>query len=378
MIIRGWKCFFVVLGVLFCAGVQGAFLLSSEAVQLTDQVSHSVWQADVPLGKEVDQIGLHQLTPLKPLDPVLLYLPGTNMNGAPSIVDERHNLLMYLTNRGITTYAMNYRTAAIPADYDGDLKFMRDWNFDLFVQDAVLAFNFIKRRHPNQPVFVAGFSRGASYAYALTGQVPAAGLVVLDGSFKGFREAEFDRQSALRKLDAEGQYASILSKRRGWANRQALMAQVTNDVAGPAMDPKYETIGEQLKQTLYHAWGPGALTNPVDGMSDVRILAQLMLGYDRFFPLIQDVDGAEIKHLKNASTHLDDHFGKLNLPLIYFGATNLGADHVLNGVYSAGNAGASKVELHVLENYGHLDVIIGTHAVNDVFAVVHRWIQAAR
>ncbi|XOV88224.1 MAG: hypothetical protein ACFHX7_25250 [Pseudomonadota bacterium] len=40
---------------------------------------------------------------------------------------------------------------------------------------------------------VAGFSRGISYAYALAGQREFDGLIALDGSFKQFRPAGFDR-----------------------------------------------------------------------------------------------------------------------------------------------------------------------------------------
>jgi hypothetical protein len=101
-----------------------------------------------------------------------------------------------------------------------------------------------------------------------------------------------------------------------------------------------------------------------------------MLGYDRFFPEIQNIEGERLASMADdpAST-LDDHFGNLGIPVLYFGATGLGIDHLLNGIYSAGKGGASATEIHVLENYGHLDVLVANNAPAEVFDVILRWLN---
>ena len=374
------KFLIVVMGVLYGAAIHADFRLVQETARLNPDavVAETVWQAEVQPGEKFDRIRLHQLADPARLDkqgPVLLYLPGTNMNSVPRIHSARHNFLVYLATQGVTTYGLDYRTAAIPADYSGETGFMQHWDFAAFVADAQLAFEFVQAKHSGQPVYVAGFSRGASYAYALVGQVAAAGLIVLDGSFKQYREVPYDKQAALIKFEKSGKFATILSERRGWQNRQEMMRQVIDEPASPALDPAYTTIGEQLTQTLYRAWGPGAMANPVDGVSDIQVLGQLLLGYDRFFPTIQNIDGKAIASSVDAPTSLDDHFGDLGIPLIYFGATNLGTDHILNSIYSAGESGATSVELHVLENYGHLDVLVGEQAADEVFAVARDWLN---
>jgi len=377
---------FVLVGALYCTASHADFRLVQEATRLNtgSTLTETVWQAEVKPGHKFDRIRLHQLhQPTQASQgqgsdksgPVLLYLPGTNMNSVPSITSARHNFLVYLATQGVMTYGLDYRTAAIPAAYAGDTGFMQHWDFAAFVADAQLTFEFVQAQHPGQSVYVAGFSRGASFAYALVGQVPAAGLIVLDGSFKKYREEAYDPKVALTKLNASGQFATILSQRRGWENRQMMMQMVIDDPASAALDPAYATIGEQLTQTLYRAWGPGALANAVDGVSDIQTLAQLLRGYDRFFPTIQDIDREVIASTLDAETGLDDHFGKLGIPLIFFGATNLGTDHILNSVYSAGESGATSVELHVLENYGHLDVLVGERAADEVFAVALDWLN---
>lgn len=398
MIVGLSKFLLIVIAVLYGAVLHADFRLVQEVVRLNPDsvVTETVWQAEVKPGETFDVIRLHQLDRLDLLDlldpvdkldeldnrqasdktgPVLLYLPGTNMSSVPSIHSARHNLLVYLAQEGVTTYGLDYRTAAIPAEYSGDMGFMLQWDFATFVADAQLAFEFVQAKHPEQAVYVAGFSRGASYAYALVGQVPAAGLIVLDGSFKKFREVPYDKEAALSKLMGRDKFATVLSQRRGWENRQMMMRQVIDDPAFPALDPAYTTIGEQLTQTLYSAWGPGAMANPVDGVSNIQTLAQLLMGYDRFFPTIQTIDSAAISSTFDAETELDDHFGALAIPLIYFGATNLGTNNILNGVYSAGESGATSVELHILENYGHLDVLVGERAADEVFAVVLAWLN---
>jgi hypothetical protein len=61
--------------------------------------------------------------------------------------------------------------------------------------------------------------------------------------------------------------------------------------------------------------------------------------------------------------------------VLYFGNTNMGADWLLNGIYSAGKSGSKDVTINVLERYGHLDVIVGEHARQDVFEPARAWME---
>jgi hypothetical protein len=336
---------------------------------------YAYWTAKVSPGGRFDQVGLHRFGQADGNGAVVLYLPGTNMNSRPTDLEEQHNLLLYLANRDVVVYGLDYRTASVPIDYAGDVGFFRDWTMSRFVDDAQLAFEFVRKQHPNADIYLAGFSRGVSYAYALAGRVKASGLIALDGGFKNPIVEVYDRQVALAKLDQSGRYASILSERRGWPGRQAMLSGVISNPAGEASDDRFASAGDQLAQTLYRAWGVGGLANPIDGVSDVQTLARLMLGYDRFFPVIQDIERSAVSSvLDDPASTLDDHFGELGIPVIYFGATGLGADHLLNGIYSAGKSGASKSDIHVLENYGHLDVLVGNQARVEVFDVLLRWL----
>ena len=142
------------------------------------------------------------------------------------------------------------------------------------------------------------------------------------------------------------------------------------------MDERYESAGQHLVETLYNAWGPGVLSNTRDGMSPISILAAEMDQYDWFFPRIQDIEGRSMRSRPDdPSTSLDDHFGKMNLPVIYFGSGKFGAESLLNGIHSAARSGSDDVTIHVLENYGHLDVLFANNARSEVYEVVLNWIR---
>ena len=370
------RALMLMVAMLASAAAAGEFTLVAREhpIENNPDLHETVWQAQVG-ESEYDRIGLHRIA--GPGEPVaqLLYLPGTNMNGEIALTDEAYNLWLYLARRGVVVYTLDYRTHFVPNEpVPEDLGFMRGWTMHAFVSDAERAVGEM-RRHADLPLFVAGFSRGAGYGYALAGQVSLAGLIALDGSFKSWERDGFDADAARQALSASGQWGSVLSRSRGWAGRTELMERAATDPSGPAMG-KFDSIGAQLFETLYYAWGEGGLANPVDGISRIDVLARAMIGYDRVFPSIQNIEGRSIaSHDDDPSTAIDDHFGEMSVPILYFGATNMGADSLMSGIYSASKSGSDDVTLHVLERHGHLDVLYGELVESQVFAVIRDWIN---
>ena len=107
------------------------------------------------------------------------------------------------------------------------------------------------------------------------------------------------------------------------------------------------------------------------------VLARLLVGYDRYYPAVQDIDGKAISAEADApDTALDDRWGKLDIPVLLFVNTGMGADWVLTALYSAAHAGSKDVTFTVLEGYGHLDVLVGERAATEVFEPAFAWISA--
>ncbi len=112
------------------------------------------------------------------------------------------------------------------------------------------------------------------------------------------------------------------------------------------------------------------------GISKPEVLAELLAGYDRYYPTVQDVEGRAFSAVvDHPGTEIDDCFGELELPVLFFGSSGMGTNWLLDGVYSAARSGSKDVELHVLEGYGHLDVLVADTAVEDVFEPLLRFIE---
>lgn len=365
----------LLLAVAYAARADFVLVGKEQPIAGDPALTETSWHSDVPPGGRYDKIGLHRYRAASAkARAVVFYLPGTNMNGELAVTDENHNLWLYLAARGVIVYTLDYRTHFVPNDPLPKLDFMKDWTISRFVDDGELALGEIRKLNPRLPVFIAGFSRGVTYAYILAGQQEVAGLIALDGGFKRYREHDFDATAALKRLRASGQYAEILARSRGWPGRVEMMKRAAENPDGPAMG-KFPTIGAQVSSMLYYSWGPGALANPVDGISSVKVLAAAMAGYDRSFPMIQNIEGMAIADQANdPTTPLDDHFGSMTVPVIYFGSTGMGADSLMSGIYSASKNGSKDITLNVLEKYGHVDVLFGDRAKDDVYAVVDRWI----
>lgn len=338
------------------------------------------WIAERPPGGAHDKIRLHRYRGPGPATSALLYLPGTNMNGVVAIADEDHNLWIYLARRGVDVYALDYRTHFVPSSKADGFEFMRDWGLGTFVEDARLAAELMRRKSRTPSVFVAGFSRGVSIAYAFAAVEPpgtVGGIIALDGGFKSHAPTgSFDYDAAAQKLDSSGRYASDVAGSLGWERRHELMRRAAADPSAAPLDPAFESIGGQVSDILYNAWRPGGLANPRDGVSRVEVLARLLDGYDRYYPAVQSIDGASIAdHRDDPRTPIDDAWGELDVPVLYFGSTGMGPGFLLNGIYTAAEAGSPDVTIHVLEGYGHLDVLVGENSRRDVFEPVLRWIR---
>jgi pimeloyl-ACP methyl ester carboxylesterase len=341
-------------------------------------VSDTRWSLSRPSGGLYDTVGLHRYRGKAAPVAALLYLPGTNMNGVSVLPDEDHNLWLFLANRGVEVYTLDYRTHAVPEAGAIDPSVMRGWDMDAFVGDIQAAAAKARAESGRQRLFVAGFSRGVSLAYAYAASEPnaVAGLVLLDGSFKAHAPKDaYDHAAEKKKLEASGAWASDVSGRMGWEGRQKLMQAVAADPAGPASEARYATIGEQLSEILFSAWRPGGLANAKGGLSKPQVLARLLAGYDRYYPAVQTLDGLSIAdRADDPRTPIDDLWGEMKTPILNFTGTGMGGDWILNSIYSADKSGSQDVTLHVLERYGHLDVIVGERAKAEVFEPALAWI----
>jgi pimeloyl-ACP methyl ester carboxylesterase len=319
-----------------------------------------------------DKIALHRVAkgPTPPAHPeaVVLYLPGTNMNGEVALEDPRYSFQVYLAEQGVNVWSMDYRTHFIPPQTpQSDLSELAGWTNDLFAIDIDAAAKFVRARSGRSKLFIAGFSRGVEFAYLYAGMHPGhvAGIIALDG---------FIPTHPMRATPAPaGHYADdIGGEHLTYDKRYKLMQMVIDNPDQPAPIPKYKTARENLEHVVYGAGGffggSGGLANPQGGFSDAVVLARLLIGYDRYWPAVQDGENpfsAELLAALKAS----------KIPVIAFASTNFGSQWPGQVEAAAKSTGAPDPSFTKFDNWGHLDVLAGTKSESEVFAPTAAWIK---
>ena len=348
------------------------------------------WTFTAVVGKSpYDKIGLHRLAkgPNPPAHPdaVVLYLPGTNMNGEVALEDPKYSFQVYLAEHGIDVWSMDYRTHFIPATTaESDLAELKGWTNDLFESDIDAAAKFVSEKTRNVKItpglhlapgtfvfgglnklFVACFSRGVEFAYLYAARHPerVAGIIALDG---------FIPTRPMRAVPA-GHYADdIGGEHLTYDRRYKLMQMVIDNPDQAAPIPKYKTARDNLEHVVYDAGGffggKGGLANPQGGFSDPVVLAKLLISYDRYWPAVQDGENPFTPELLAS-------LKSSKIPVIAFASTNFGAKWPAMAEASAKSTGAPDPSFAKFDGWGHLDVLAGTKSESEVFAPTVAWIK---
>jgi pimeloyl-ACP methyl ester carboxylesterase len=314
-----------------------------------------------------DRVGLHHLTafPSAKTNVVVLYLPGTNMNGEVAIDDSRYSLPLYLAVNRVDCWTLDYRTHFVPASAQpSQLAELQSWTNEMFEADISAAARFIMSATRRQSIFVAGFSRGSEFAYLYAAAHPQSvkGLVILDGIIGPAR----------RGSPPPGVYANDVSgKRLGWDKRQELMRRVIENPDGPAPLPQFKSAAENLDHVVYESVGfgdKGGLANPVGGLNKASVLARVLISYDRYWPNVQDYEDSFTPEIKAS-------LEESKIPVLAFSSTNISPAWPRLVAKAATLTGSRDVTVRTMHNWGHLDLICGTYAQHEVFAPVLFWLR---
>jgi pimeloyl-ACP methyl ester carboxylesterase len=209
-----------------------------------------------------DRIGLHRVTrgaqpPAHP-ELVMLYLPGTNMNGEVAVADPRYSLPLFMASHGIDFWALDYRTHFIPpATPAANLVELKGWTNESFESDIEAAAGYVMKTTGRPRIFVAGFSRGVSFAYLFAARHPqkVEGLVIFDGWIPPDRPAVAPPPT--RYADDIGGAHLTYDKRK------VLMDAVIANPDGPAPLAKYKSAREpgggglRRGRCVRRSWRPG-------------------------------------------------------------------------------------------------------------------------
>jgi len=340
---------------------------SPRLIATTPGVTETSW-ISVRGKSDFDRIGLHRLAAGSSRGPLVLFLPGTNMNGELPLTDPRHWLPLYLAVNGADVWSIDYRTHFIPPQTPmAHLAELRGWNDGLFVSDIAAAVDFILATTGHHRLFLAGFSRGAAFAYLYAAAHPdrVSGLVILDGFI-----LRPGKMGGLKE-QAAGAYATDIGGRSlTYDKRKTLLQTVIRNPNAPAPIPKYRTAADNLEHVVYDSkafGGRGGLANPFGGFSDPMTLARVLITYDRYWPAVQDYEDPLTPALSRA-------LAASKIPVLAFASTNI-APRWPEMVKSSASETGVKPTVVVLNGWGHLDVLCGTHAEARVYAPTLAWLR---
>ena len=352
-------------------------------------LSENVWILSRPPYKQYDSIALHRITkdehrPDAP-HPVFLFFPGAHLHGEVVLADERYDLRLYLANRGVETWTLDYRTHTLPRDQIRDSRFMQPWTTEAFIEDAAVAADFVRKTSGQQFIFVGGFGRGATFAALMSaryGRADVSGLILLDGYVLEPSDEEplyQERQETPEWFadDLEGRY---LPYPRWLKQLQDILA----DPSGPDFLPVhiFANRTEALAHFLYvsPAFGQqGGLSNAKEGYADILVLARLLLNEDRYWPRVQNHGGFNFKrHLAGSRFDYGKALTTMNIPIFAFASGNMDKAEIPWAErieYTARATATHDVQYRLLENWGHLDMLFGTKARQEVFQPLVDWIS---
>ncbi len=317
------------------------------------------WACVRPPAGPFDRVGLHRLARCEGASgPVVLYLPGMHMNSELPATEPQYDLRLYLAAGGVRTWGLDYRTHAVPAEAsEADLEALGRWTTEVFLGDVGWATGFVRSSDPG-PLYLAGFSHGAGLAYRFAGRSDEglAGLLILDGA-----------HAAGVAPKGGGVAIDVGGSRLPFAEREQLLAAVVANPAGPSPLPGFATAGDALAETLYTApsfGGRGGLANTRDDVSDVRVLAELLRRYDRWWP-------------RATLAAPPPTPPRRTLRVLAFASTNLGPTWVERVRTSARAFGGPEARVRELRGYGHLDVLVGRRAARDVYQPALTWLAGS-
>ena len=365
--------FFLALGAAASAGETG-FSAAGAARELKGAPGIYEWRYQAIVGKSpFDKIALHRVAkgPNPPAHPdaVVLYLPGTNMNGEVALEDPRYSFQVYLAEHGVEVWSMDYRTHFISSQTpQSDLSELANWTNDSFRIGHRCRREIRQRKNRPRQTRSLPASAAASSSRTFTPRcIPSAsrGIIALDG----FIPSHPMRTAPL----AAGHYADdIGGEHLTYDKRYKLMQMVIENPDQPAPIPKYKTARENLEHVVYGAGGffggNGGLANPQGGFSDAVVLAKLLIGYDRYWPAVQDGENPFTPELLAA-------LKASKIPVIAFASSNFGSQWPGQVEDAAKSTGAPELSFTKLDKWGHLDVLAGTKSESEVFAPAAAWIK---
>jgi acetyl esterase/lipase len=349
----------------------------------------TVWTSARPPSGAYDFIALRRITAVRNEQdaksrPIFFFIPGAHSHGEIILADERYDLRLYLAKRGVETWTLDYRTHFLPREQLSDSSVMQTWTAEAFIEDVIAAAQQVRTISGRQHIFLGGFGVGASFAAlaaARSGREDLLGLVLLDGYVLDPPDADplYRERTPTPNWfadDLEGRYMPY----KRWMR---ILQDIIDDPNGPDFfpTPLFDNRAQALAHFLYvnaNFGARGGLSDAQHGQADVVILARVFKEQDRYWPRVQNHGGFNLqRHLAGAQFDYVRALGVMNTPVLAFASGNMDNAGILWSErvrFTAQTLSTTDAQFRLLEDWGHLDVLWGTMAAQEVFSPVVEWI----
>jgi pimeloyl-ACP methyl ester carboxylesterase len=403
-------------------------------------LKHYIWETARPPYGAWDKIQLHRFIRQKSnwdLDPyrpsqdarkVLFIVPGTYDRGFTKGSDINFSENWFFAANGYDVYSIEFRTAFMPNlaqnqfaqpefGLANELKATAEWTYDIFREDIKACVELAKRLSRAKKLFMAGRSRGGSqtWMYSAKYATDLKGLISLDGGVPfvlvnpsaQMSQAAF--QAAVGALKANGPY---LDEVGGYELNQFAgavpfsttsvggplppLAALTFPPGTPPDKAQMKYVSDLLAYGFYYSSGAGMITNYYalypggngETYMDRAELVSIAVNFTRYWPRIQDLEGAAIANYgPNDITPFGFDYnltGKVNLPILSFAGEltctamkacwEFGSPVPAGATYVPRTAGNDVTDIY-LQHFGHLDVYGGTHSREKVKQPMLEWMN---
>lgn len=372
------------------AAVTGWTLTTPErSVSGEATLRETVWTSARPPSGAYDFIALRRITAVRNEQdaksrPIFFFIPGAHSHGEIILADERYDLRLYLAKRGVETWTLDYRTHFLPREQLSDSSVMQTWTAEAFIEDVIAAAQQVRTISGRQHIFLGGFGVGASFAAlaaARSGREDLLGLVLLDGYVLDPPDADplYRERTPTPNWfadDLEGRYMPY----KRWMR---ILQDIIDDPNGPDFfpTPLFDNRAQALAHFLYvnaNFGARGGLSDAQHGQADVVILARVFKEQDRYWPRVQNHGGFNLqRHLAGAQFDYVRALGVMNTPVLAFASGNMDNAGILWSErvrFTAQTLSTTDAQFRLLEDWGHLDVLWGTMAAQEVFSPVVEWI----
>ena len=154
---------------------------------------------------------------------------------------------------------------------------------------------------------------------------------------------------------------------------------------GPQYGPfaGFPTVSDYIADQLQNIWGDAQLTNIKNGYAKVDVMMNMMSKVGVPWPLVDYLEDAYLGNWKGnppaAELKFVKNIGKVNTPILVFASemwtTAVGYEyHWKREGYEM--IKSTDRQYILLKGFGHMDILAGEKARDEVFVPLYNWLQA--